>query len=327
MAGHTRRPLYSRASPVNVGRIYTMSGLQIPASSPSWIPLAFQFHYHFFSTIMYGHGDNSPTAPLSEDGSYDDSDASEQEPRYTPEELGSIFLDFYRFLTILHYDGVDLKVPPPGGWPQITPESCAHFKSDYAIKVLRHLPYFVNRGTDYIHFKSRLLDFTALSYEDFEEQADRHEDTLEFWSNEGLQDPSDVVCLTQGFESFGRELWLIVKDCEMIEDMIEGDMLTAVPIETFFNNLKEQYRALKLIPAQGRITIEAGKTPERESRISEEEVNAQTETWRTNLDVQYVRQIYRQHGWPDAFRKEEAFKAINDWIAPLYKSRYEWPRE
>ncbi|RSL92422.1 hypothetical protein CDV31_015166 [Fusarium ambrosium] len=271
---------------------------------------------------MCGHG-NSPTPPSSEDGSYEGSDAGG--PRYTPEELGALFLDFYKFLTTLHYDEADLKVPPPGGWPQMTPESCLHFKSDYAIEVLRHLPYFDSKCTAYIHFKSRLIDFAAFTSQDYEKHKNNHEG-LEFWSDEGQVNPSDVVCIAVGGESFARQLWLNVKDCEIHEDMVAGDMLDAVQVEAFFENLKEQYRSLKLIPGRGRITIEAGKMAEREDRILTEEVRNQTGEWGTELDIQYVRQIYRQHGWPDAFRKEEAFRAIDDWIDPLYESRYEWAR-
>ncbi|KAH7113134.1 hypothetical protein B0J13DRAFT_590763 [Dactylonectria estremocensis] len=175
---------------------------------------------------------------------------------------------------------------------------------------MRHLPYFDNKSTAYIHFKSRLLDFTAFTLQNYEKHKSFHEG-LEFWSDEGEVDPSDVVCIAVGHESFGRQLWLNVKDYEIHEDMVAGDMVDAVQVETFFENLKEQYQTLKLIPGRGRITIEADKTPEREGRITEEE---------------YVRQIYRQHGWPDAFCKEEAFKAVDDWIDPLYESRYEWAR-
>ncbi|KAF5688730.1 hypothetical protein FCIRC_1740 [Fusarium circinatum] len=133
---------------------------------------------------MCGHGNLLSPPPL-DNGSYEGSDDGSDDPtnpRYIPEELGALFVDFYSFLTTLHYDQSDLKIPPPTGWPYITPESCGHYKSDYAIQVLRHLPYF---------------DSTY---------------------------------------------------CEIFEDFYAGDMLDTVPIETFFDNLKEQYETLKLIP-------------------------------------------------------------------------------
>ncbi|KAF5023084.1 hypothetical protein F66182_4841 [Fusarium sp. NRRL 66182] len=275
---------------------------------------------------MNGH-DESRDPPCSDDASYEASDASDgpAEPRYTPEELGALFLDFYKFLTTLHYDESDLKIPPPQGWPQITPEACAHFKSDYAIQVLRHLPYFDRLCPSYIHFKSKLLDLTTFARQDFESHIYRHE-SWEFWSSEGeRKDPSDIVCIASGLESFGRFLWLNVVDCEIHEYLHAGDMLDAVPVEEYFENLKDQYRSLKLVPGRRRITIEAENIPEREDRITEEEVHAQTEEWGTDLDVQYVRQIYRDHEWPDAFRKEEAFRVIDDWSQEaLEAGRLEW---
>lgn len=75
-------------------------------------------------------------------------------------------------------------------------------------------------------------------------------------------DPSDVVCIAVGHESFSRELWLNVKDCEIFEDFHAGDLLDAVPVEGFFDNLKEQYQSLKFIPGKRRITIEAENLPE-----------------------------------------------------------------
>ncbi|KAF5648486.1 uncharacterized protein FTJAE_1319 [Fusarium tjaetaba] len=262
----------------------------------------------------------TPLTPPESDGDSDeDSDVSDetQEPRLMPDELGALFVNFYSFLTSLHYDKSHLKIPPPTGWSQITPEHCGHFKSDYAIEVIRHLPYFDSTCTEYVHYKSKLLDLTAFTLDDFEKHKNYHQD-WEFWSSEGEQmDPSDVVCIAVGHESFSRELWLNVKDCEIFEDFHAGDMLDAVPVEEFFDDLKERYQSLKLIPGKRRITIEAENVPERDGRITEEEVTDQTEEWGTDLDIQYVRQIYRDHGWPGSFDLQTASEAIDKWLEPL----------
>ncbi|KAG5795991.1 hypothetical protein H9Q69_004939 [Fusarium xylarioides] len=184
------------------------------------------------------------TPPESDDGSYESSDVSDeqQEPRLTPDELGALFVDFCSFLTSLHYDKSHLKIPPPTGWPELTPESTAHFKSDYAIQVTRYLPYFDSTCVEYVHYKSKLLDLTAFTLGDLEKHRNYHQD-WEFWSSErGQMDPSDVVCIAVAHESFSRELWLNVKDCEIFEDFHAGDMLDAVPVEDFFSNLKERYQ-------------------------------------------------------------------------------------
>ncbi|CZR38284.1 uncharacterized protein FPRO_06525 [Fusarium proliferatum ET1] len=94
-------------------------------------------------------------------------------------------------------------------------------------------------------------------------------------------------------------------------------MLDAVPVEQFFDRLKEQYETLKLIIGRCRITIEAEKVPEHGGRITKEEVTEQTEEWETDLDVQYARQIYRDHGWPGSSDMETASEAIDKWLEPL----------
>ncbi|KAG8670661.1 hypothetical protein FPOAC2_07488 [Fusarium poae] len=274
-----------------------------------------------------------PSPSSSGEESYDESDASDgtTEPRYTPKELQAIFVDFYSFMTTLTYDKSHLKIPPPIGWPQITPESCGHYKSDYAIEVIRHLPYFDSNCKSYIHYKSKLVDLTGFSLQDFERHKGRYKN-WEFWSSEGeLRDNGDVVCIAVGYESFGRELWLNVIDCEIFEDFHAGDMLDAVPVETFFANLREKYETLKLIPGKGRITIEAEDVPEHVGRITEEEVNNQKEEWGTDLDIQYVRQVYRDHNWPRSFDLEAASLAIDNWLDPSGESLgcgprgYGWP--
>jgi hypothetical protein len=257
-----------------------------------------------------------PSPPPSDDGSdggSNDSNGSVQPP-YTPEELGAMFLDFYKFLTTLHYDESALKIPPPTGWPQITRESpkFAYFKSDYTLKVLRHLPYFNKEPLVQFYPRSELLDFTDIGRETLEFYQTCDEDS-EFWSTEDEVDEKDVVGFSRAREN-GSLFYLLVKDCEIIEDLIEGSgAQSSIPVDEFFENLKERYQTLKLIPARERETIDAERVPEIERRIMEEEVHAQTEDWETDLDIQYIRQVYRDHGWPNSFRLEEASKVIDDW--------------
>ncbi|RGP66169.1 hypothetical protein FSPOR_6789 [Fusarium sporotrichioides] len=262
---------------------------------------------------VYG---SPPSPPPSDDGSYD-SDASEgsDEPRLTPQELGGLFVDFYSFMATLNFDKSELKIPPPTGWPEITAESCGHTKSHYTVEVMRYLPYFNNKSTSQIHHRSKLFDLTAWKPGDFKKHSEIHE-FKEFWSSEDEQDPSDVVCIAEGYGTFGRRLWLLVKDCEIIEELHKADMCGVVRVEDFFSNLREQYENLKLIPGERRITIEAENVPERKQRITEDEVNSQTEEWGTDLDIQYVRQIYRDYGWPHSFNMEAAFRAVDTWLEP-----------
>lgn len=267
---------------------------------------------------------DSQSSGLSPADSVDDDVSMSSTPPYAPDELAGIFLDFYTFLTTLHYDAEDLKTPPPGGWPGLTRESCSGFKSDYAIEVLRRLPYFDSEVA--IHHKSRLIDYTSLDPEYFI-QADSREEYIEFCSINGDVDPADVFFIAWGHESYGRELLLNVKHGEIIEEVIRVDQLGPYDVSSYFDSLKESYRNLKLIPCSGRVTIEAEDVEERVDQIRVEQVRAQTESWGTDLDIQYIRQLYRQHGWPQAFRKDDARKAVDELMDSMEEQRGGWEED
>ncbi|OAG04648.1 uncharacterized protein CC84DRAFT_1187660 [Paraphaeosphaeria sporulosa] len=86
----------------------------------------------------------------------------------------------------------------------------------------------------------------------------------------------------------------------------------------------EQHDGIRLIPCPGRETEEAESVPEREEHIDQSEVLAQELEWGTDLDWQFVRQVYREFGWPDAFRREEAVRVIEDFMALKSNERGEW---
>lgn len=93
--------------------------------------------------------------------------------------------------------------------------------------------------------------------------------------------------------------------------------------EDFFDKLKEAYRALQLIPCPGRIPIDADRVGEADEclRITQGEVLAQERDWGTDLDIQYIRQLYRQYGWPNNFQKNIATKALNDLMVLIEEQR------
>lgn len=56
--------------------------------------------------------------------------------------------DYYHFLTKMYLEADRIMEPPPGGWPDITPESMRPLgKTDAAVDLLRHLPYIDDSGT------------------------------------------------------------------------------------------------------------------------------------------------------------------------------------
>lgn len=277
---------------------------------------------------MSGSEHTSPSPP-SDAGSSDASDYANfrSEPRLTAEELGKLFLDFYEFLATLHYDPAHLKVPPAGGWPHLTPESCEEFgKSDLVIDVLRHLPYFDDESPGFVHYKSRLIDYSSFEKHDFRLIVEDDLADGEFWCSEDgiIMDEKYILRLADGHESMGREFYLDVLYGEITEDLLRSARLAAVRVEDFFENLKEQYRSLQLIPCPGRITIETDHVAERADEITEEDFRAQTEGWETALDIQYLRQIYRQHGWPENFRRDEVTELVDELMESILEQRSEW---
>lgn len=270
----------------------------------------------------------SRTSSLSESGSSE----AEAEIIYWPQELGAIFLDFYKFLATLHYKPENLKVPPPEGW-SFSPEFHAELgKSDLVIQTLRHLPYFAiddKERSAHVHYKCWLIDFTTCPVDWLEQLRYRDDQGFMTHGGRGDADPADVVCIADGGESYGRQFFLNVRDGSITEDMVRADSLDPVDVQDFFDNLKEAYRSLQLIPCPGRFTIEADESEEAGrygGYITQDEVLAQTsENWGTDLDFQYIRQLYRQYGWPDNFQREAATQAVDELMEVVQERRdCEW---
>ncbi|PFH60187.1 hypothetical protein XA68_11348 [Ophiocordyceps unilateralis] len=260
----------------------------------------------------------------SEDSAGSDAASEDCSARYTAAELAAIFLNFYTFLTTLHFDPADLRVAPAEGWPHITREGCPDWKSDEVIEVLRRLPYFDRRTCRArIHYKSLLIDYSSREPQHFSEY-DFGEEGMEFWDDEDIVDPKYIVSIANGRESLGRWLYLDVISGYLHEDVFAVATLDGKDIQTWFDELTESYRTLQLIPCVGYTTILADDVPERAAglgAITVEEVCAQTEGWKTALDVNYLRQLYRQHGWPDAFRREDAKTAVDELLRLVWEKR------
>ncbi|KAF3040115.1 hypothetical protein E8E12_007859 [Didymella heteroderae] len=61
----------------------------------------------------------------------------------------AIIRDYYHFLTKMYLDESQIVEPPPGGWPNITPETMRPLgKTDVVVDLLRHLPYVKSSGDD-----------------------------------------------------------------------------------------------------------------------------------------------------------------------------------
>ncbi|KAG8670657.1 hypothetical protein FPOAC2_07492 [Fusarium poae] len=251
--------------------------------------------------------------------------------KYSPKEISTIILDFYTFLTTIYFNPKDLKTPPPDGWPGLEPFLNHVARSDEVGEVMKQIPYFEDPESQYwVHYKSRLINYPTLPEKEIPDIMDwRVNVDNELWSKrrETLIDLHDVFPLALGHETGGRHLWLNVRDGEITDEENKFQQSEPEDIKDYFDGLKQAYRDLTLIPCPGKVTIEVQRPVDElpEGRIiTEEEVIAQQDEWETDLDVQYIRQLYRGFGWPDAFRKEEAFRAVNQLMEKLPEHRFFW---
>lgn len=247
---------------------------------------------------------------MSEAGS---DDPPRSEPVYTTQELVDIILDFYKFLTTLHYDPARLKTAPTEGWQNLTPEIISDLnKSEYVIDLIRHIPYFEQVGPSIgFLYKSQLCDIPEYTKEDFKEEKWWAED-FEFLSTRGDEDQRHFIGLAEGRESGGRRVWLNAKDGEILDVDIRGDPDDPVDIQLYFNRLKEKYRQAEIFPGPpGTITQHEDfeENPD-EEMITEEQFLEQGPDVDREMNLQFAWRLYRSFGWPGAFRREECWKEV-----------------
>lgn len=239
-------------------------------------------------------------------------DLPRREPVYTTQELVNIILDFYNFLTTLHFDAANLKTAPPEGWQNLTPEALSILdKSEYVLDLIRHIPYFKQSFWSIgFLYKSQLCDIPEYSLKDFEEEMWWAED-YEFVSTRGEEDGRHFIRLAEGRESGGRMVWLNAKDGEIIDCDIRGDPEDPVDIQVYFNSLKERYRKLKLFPGPPSIvTQEYEEVPEDDDTITEQEFLEQGPEISVYENANFARKLYRRFGWPDTFQRDECWKEV-----------------
>ncbi|WZH44224.1 uncharacterized protein QYS62_005243 [Fusarium acuminatum] len=250
------------------------------------------------------------------------------EKSYSPAEIAAVLLDFYLFLTTLHFDAQYLKLPPAEeGWPGLEPLLKSLGSSDMVGQVMKRIPYFERDCKAFIHYQSRLIDYSTLPQDCFEHiMWGRVSGADEIYSERRqlIINMRDVFPLATGCGTWSKYIWLNVRDGEItLEESLMHD-LPQIDLKMFFNGFKQDYITLKIIPCRGRITIEADHCEERGEIITEEDVIAQEEAWGADLDIQYIRQLYRGFGWPLAFRRDEAFDAVDQLMKRLAEHRDEW---
>ncbi|KAK5949027.1 hypothetical protein OHC33_009948 [Knufia fluminis] len=203
--------------------------------------------------------------------------------------------DFIIFLQDLYLPTDAILVPPEGGWPDITKETWSSFgKSDEVIEVLRHLTYVKPyRTSDPYEFITGggLYDFRNPNRV---KEATRGDGRFIAFMTEIPDRPAPpyVVGIVRGSGSCPVRLLDCRNGLVYGEGTHEGGWSEGVrrPVEDYFALLKERFRNMQLLP-QGRYNVS-------------EEGNS-FETIRRPL-----KEIYKRHGWPDNYRRDECVAEV-----------------
>lgn len=243
---------------------------------------------------------------MSLDGSdYDRAADMHRAPLHTPQQMAALLLDLYTFLTALHYDPADLKVAPADGWPDLTPEHCTHFRGDYALQVLRHLPYLGGRPPQLLHYQCEVVDYTVVDRGWFVKHH-MDSDIEEWWSTLSQVPAAWMLPLALGVGAQASSFYLNVVDAEVCEVVSGLGDAPPKPLAAWVAEMKELFARLRLIPCDGKLTLVCKDVKDTEERIGEDEFRAEEGYFPTDLDVRFVRQVYREYGWPERFRYKEA---------------------
>lgn len=111
----------------------------------------------------------------------------------------------------------------------------------------------------------------------------------------------------------------------MIQEEVANYNEDPMPFEEYIATWKQNLESLQIIPGPpGYMCYGILNIPEATRIVTEEEVLAQGmdvgEVFPNELETHYIRQIYREYGWPHAFRREEGFAAVKVFIEKLSAS-------
>lgn len=277
------------------------------------------------------------------------SDSDIEDVSYAREATIAAITDYYTFLTRMYMDESQVISPPAGGWPSIVNADPAKLqdlgKSDEVLSLLAHLPYIRCPGdwhyevdaVPHCSFEDWRYLFEVLG-QDWGKGEDLRQLT-EGWPLATLslphvfglahatQEDSPVIVLDTELgivhwddytcpDEIGRHRarvdWEGLKkdrlDLDSLDDVVsqaEADWrysASAWAIPDFFEVLKDEFRSLNWVPISPYTVRGSRELPNEVGMMS------------------MVKDIYRQHGWPDlaAYRKTECLEAVRKALAESF---------
>ncbi|GKT46630.1 uncharacterized protein ColSpa_06811 [Colletotrichum spaethianum] len=232
-----------------------------------------------------------------------------------------------------------LQAPPETGWPdaELNVDALRTLgRSEAVIDLLRHLPYprAGPPGSDeatqdaMVYYETMVLSYLRNKWQP-ETASDPNWHKLPF-AMLGLAPfdkpvPSHMISLTHEESEVGV-IWLIDTergciypqgdDNYLYDDApaeTEGDKpwlnAKALSFQTFFDKMLKEISSLKLVPAPAAGNIGAAICAAKDP------------------DAKAMKQLYREYGWPDAFRKDEFLRAAVPARAAILDEQYDWSDE
>ncbi|KAJ9156782.1 hypothetical protein NKR19_g4209 [Coniochaeta hoffmannii] len=216
--------------------------------------------------------------------------------------------DFYLFLTRLPcLSPSDIKSAPPPGWPELTDSFLGALgKTPVVNDLIRHLPYISSDGESNVQIapETSVIRWDGPDVR-WSVEKGAVQGTL---SPFGAGDVPAHVCVLTEAGRYGS--WLMLDtEAGTITDYIQFEKperqtpgvdspdhwraYRTLPLAEFFEEWKDKYRRLEWVVV-----------PEDEDDGVRYRFDAETDD---------VREIYRQYGWPDAFRRDDCREALKEW--------------
>jgi hypothetical protein len=135
----------------------------------------------------------------------------------------------------------------------------------------------------------------------------------------------NVIVLSQGYETGGRDIILDVIKGVIYEDVLGLSLQEGVEVKSFFKDLRDRYEALEMVPVRGNMYVDAPETGDDEKLA--EDPFAIEDREKADIEIQKrFKHIYREHGWPgESYRKDEALAAVEAFRLRVqeYESKFE----
>ncbi|KAM0326112.1 hypothetical protein ACHAQA_006705 [Verticillium albo-atrum] len=248
------------------------------------------------------------------------------------------FVEYYEFLQRLKFPDNSIKYPPPGGWPTINQSNFApHDKTDFAISVLKYMPYVV--GDEYGHsaetnvgYKSDVIDYSTF-YKHTESTIQHHPRSVE-WPESALEEDRldlsydsekitglrHIIVIVEGHESGGITLVLDTFAGIIFEEEVRGDPRSRLSPRDYCEKRMDRLRRLEEIFYLDEQTWELNDwnadqylTPL--NKYDHEGTGAAGEPvpYDEYEKFHWIAYLYHKFGWPgEDYRKEECLEAIDD---------------